>query len=121
MAQLNICCTVVTSNDPITGVLLTATLKLVSTMNSCTSYLGYAFYRLRCDRGVFYSAYFTGVTKKNYLWRADDRNQRLSHLQHHLPRGLGRLPVSANGGCRNLVRGPAADDVSIRVLRLYRH
>ncbi|MFT3734878.1 MAG: intradiol ring-cleavage dioxygenase [Rhodocyclaceae bacterium] len=49
------------------GVPLTITLELVTTLNSCKPLAGYAIYLWHCDAAGRYSLYSTGVTGENYL------------------------------------------------------
>lgn len=58
---------IVTSSNTAAGVLLTVTLTLVNTRNSCAALAGYAIYLWHCDRVGLYSMYSTGVTSENYL------------------------------------------------------
>lgn len=58
---------IVTSSNTAAGVLLTVTLTLVNTRNSCAPLAGYAIYLWHCDRVGLYSMYSTGVTNENYL------------------------------------------------------
>ncbi len=58
---------IVTSSNTAAGVLLTVTLTLVNTKNSCAPLAGYAIYLWHCDRVGLYSMYSTGVTNENYL------------------------------------------------------
>lgn len=58
---------IVTSSNTAAGVLLTVTLTLVNTKNSCAPLAGYAIYLWHCDRVGLYSMYSAGVTNENYL------------------------------------------------------